>query len=530
MREKYDLANIPKELFEFAPKDEKFHDRKFDTKPIGYFKDAFLRFSKNKASIVAAIIVGIIIIFALIGPYCFNQSYVKSYQTNLDLKKYRLLTPKLMLFEGTGFWDGTEVKIIGDTTYKKYLAYAQETGYDIIVKVIDEIEVNTENGVQKNYKVRLNNYHSIDAFTKTYTEEQYKAIQEWQNENNVQLIMPWVVYYNAKSEVPETLNSKVKFNNINVWYECDSTGIPTLDENGNLIPGYRVRGVDHYNSLRLDGDPGKDDPEAENRWRYALVSGSKKNGYNYTVRINAYNYFEYAYGFEPAFAFGSDGEGYDIFTRLASGARFSLLFAIAVSSINLLLGVIYGSIEGYYGGAVDMIMERISDILSAIPGMVVTVLFNLHLSGTLGTVVSLLFAFILTGWIGTASRTRMQFYRFKNQEYVLAARTLGAGDRRIMFKHIFPNSLGTLITGSVLVIPGVIFGETSLTYLGIINLDSPTRSSVGSMLANGQGIMNTSPHLVLFPAIFIGLLMVSFNLFGNGLRDAFNPSLRGAED
>ena len=162
--------------------------------------------------------------------------------------------------------------------------------------------------------------------------------------------------------------------------------------------------------------------------------------------------------------------------------------------------------------------------------MVVTVLFKLHLASKVGMMGSLLFAFVLTGWIGMASSVRMQFYRFKNQEYVLSARTLGARDFRIMFKHIFPNSLGTLITGSVLVIPGVIFSETSLSYLGIINLSSRTTSSIGSMLAQGQAVMTTSPHVVLFPAIFIGLLMISFNLFGNGLRDAFNPSLRGSED
>jgi oligopeptide transport system permease protein len=129
-----------------------------------------------------------------------------------------------------------------------------------------------------------------------------------------------------------------------------------------------------------------------------------------------------------------------------------------------------------------------------------------------------------------SSRVRMQFYRFKNQEYVLAARTLGANDWSIMFKHIFPNSLGTIITGSILVIPGVIFSETSLTYLGIINLDSPTMSSIGSMLANGQSVMSSYPHIMLYPALFIALLEISFNLFGNGLRDAFNPSLRGTED
>ena len=176
-----------------------------------------------------------------------------------------------------------------------------------------------------------------------------------------------------------------------------------------------------------------------------------------------------------------------------------------------------------------MVFEGVSDILSGIPFMVGTVLFQLHLANKVGVVGSLIYAFILTGWIGMASTVRMQFYRFKNQEYVLAARTLGAKDWRIIWKHIFPNTLGTIITSCVLVIPGVIFSETSLSYLGIINLDSPTMSSVGSMLSAGQSVMTSAPHVVFFPAIFIALLEISFNLFGNGLRDAFNPSLRGTE-
>ena len=124
----------------------------------------------------------------------------------------------------------------------------------------------------------------------------------------------------------------------------------------------------------------------------------------------------------------------------------------------------------------------------------------------------------------------MQFYRYKNQEYVMAAKTLGASNKRLMFKHIFPNALGTLITSSVLVIPSVIFSESSLTYLGIVNLDSAELTSVGTMLANGKNVMQTYPHVILFPALLISLLMITFNLFGNGLRDAFNPSLRGADD
>ena len=124
----------------------------------------------------------------------------------------------------------------------------------------------------------------------------------------------------------------------------------------------------------------------------------------------------------------------------------------------------------------------------------------------------------------------MQFYRYKNQEYVLAARTLGASNKRLMFKHIFPNAIGTIITSSVLVIPSVIFSESSLTYLGIVNLESSSTTSVGTMLANGRSSLQTYPHIILFPALFISLLMITFNLFGNGLRDAFNPSLRGSED
>ena len=141
---------------------------------------------------------------------------------------------------------------------------------------------------------------------------------------------------------------------------------------------------------------------------------------------------------------------------MAEGARFSLLFALIISAINLAIGAVYGAIEGFYGGAVDMIMERISDILNDVPFIVVTSLFQLHLASKVGVVPSLLFAFVLTGWIGMASKTRMQFYRYKNQEYILAARTLGAKDSRLMFKHIFPNAIGTLITSAVLTIPSVI--------------------------------------------------------------------------
>ena len=123
----------------------------------------------------------------------------------------------------------------------------------------------------------------------------------------------------------------------------------------------------------------------------------------------------------------------------------------------------------------------------------------------------------------------MQFYRFKNREYVLASRTLGAKDGRIIAKHIFPNAIGAIITGAALTVPSVIFSESMLSYLGVINFETSKFTSIGTMLAQGQSLLATSPHVIFFPALFIALLLIGFNLIGNGLRDAFNPALRGVE-
>ena len=186
--------------------------------------------------------------------------------------------------------------------------------------------------------------------------------------------------------------------------------------------------------------------------------------------------------------------------------------------------------EGYYGGWIDIILCRITDILSGVPFIIVATLFQIHLAKKVGPIPCLIFAYILTGWIGTAGRVRTQFYRFKNQEYVMAARTLGARDRRIIWKHIFPNTLGTIITSSALVIPSTILSESMLSFLGIIKLGSADGTSLGTLLSDARSIWTTYPHLMLYPAIVISLLMICFNLFGNGLRDAFNPALRGVED
>ena len=327
-------------------------------------------------------------------------------------------------------------------------------------------------------------------------------------------------------------------NDANYYYKTKAVAgkaEAVLDENGNVQPVYwqaTVENIDDgYNSLRIEGDDGfQIDGET-----YYYVYSRYIAGGDVEVRYNNYEYYIFRHSYllkdgitEPYFILGTNQYGKDILTCLSSGARFSFIFAITVAIVNMFIGAIWGAIAGYYGGAIDLTMERITDVLSAIPTMIVITLLQYHMTNT-STILILFIAFIATGWIGMASTTRMQFYRFKNQEYVLAARTLGAKNWRIMFKHIFPNSLGTLVTSCALVIPGMIFSETSLSYLGIANLESGNITSVGTLIAQGQQCLITFPHVVLFPSLFLALLMLSFNLFGNGLRDAFNPTLRGSE-
>ena len=510
------IPKIPAEKFRFVATDERGHDQKFQTKQISYFRDAFNRFCKNRSSVIAAIIICCLVLYAIFVPIFCETTYSKALTDNTYLQ-YTKLAPRSQLFVdmGLNFWDGCTNRELGADNLLYYQAIGVETNNEIIKEILSE-STNTDGKVVT--KARVDSYIANGFAYMSLTPEDYKAIQEWQNETGVQVIYPAVK------------DQKLVREDANIWYKASRKMVAQLDSDGNFVPMYRVSGGDgDYNSLRIDGDPGKADPTAEDRYRYAYVTGTE-DAMSFKCRIFLHTYFQYRYGFEPTFLLGTTGMGQDILTRLASAARFSLIFAVCVSAINLFIGAVYGAVEGYYGGAVDMAMERFTDILSRVPFMVVATLFQLHLAKKVGPVGSLLFAFVLTGWIGMAGTVRMQFYRYKGQEYVLASRVLGASDWRIMFRHIFPNSLGTIITSSVLVIPGVIFSESSLTYLGIVNLDSSTMTSVGTMLANGRQYLQSDPHIILFPALFISLLEISFNLFGNGLRDAFNPSLRGADE
>jgi len=236
------------------------------------------------------------------------------------------------------------------------------------------------------------------------------------------------------------------------------------------------------------------------------------------------NYYVFLGADDEYYWMGTDYLGRDLFTRLFVGARVSLLIAVLSVLINAVIGVVYGAVAGYYGGKVDMIMMRITEVLGSVPNIAVVTMFILFF----GTgILSVILALVVQGWIHAARLTRAQFYRLKVREYVLAARTLGTGDRALIFRHILPNAIGPLITTAMIAIPGAIFAESFLAYIGL-GIKAPL-ASIGVLLAEAQKNLMSLPYQTFFPAALISLLMIAFNMFANGLRDAFDPSQRGKD-
>lgn len=445
------MKNYDKKMFEFVNRNNVIQDKKLSTKEIGYYKDAWNRFKKNKVSLVAFVIICILFFFVLFGPY------MKRYQRPenvADANKLGYLPPKIPLLEKLGIFNGRKKITAGKeflTTMKK-----SEFGKDIIKSGFPDVLLDddpTNDGIYSN-KTELTVV--VDAYA--YSNYVSSYLDEANSYESVKKIF-------TKEQLDEALEKNIVIDIIDI----------------------------------IDGK-------------------------TYICRLD---FFKYTLNQNPGdtyFWFGTDANGRDLFTTLWSGARISLIMALSVVIINAIIGLTLGAISGYYGGTFDLIFDRLVEIISGIPFMAVLTLLILRFGSSTGVII---FAFTFTGWIGSYSMGRMQFYRFKNREYVLAARTLGASDGRIMLKHIFPNAIGYMITSFALAIPSFVFSEANYSYLGIINYSDAI--SVGMLLQRGQQVMQSHPHLLIFPALYISILMITFNLFGNGLRDALNPSLRGVE-
>lgn len=221
---------------------------------------------------------------------------------------------------------------------------------------------------------------------------------------------------------------------------------------------------------------------------------------------------------------GCDATGRDQWVRVWMGARVSLTIGLVSALVNMCVGAVIGGLCGYYGGKLDMIVMRIVDILYGIPSLIITILVMMVLGKG---VMPLIIALCIVGWIGTCRFVRGEVYRLKEQDFVLAAKVLGVSDFAIIMKHIIPNIMGMLITNLCMAIPGAIFQEAFLSYIGLGI--SPPNCSWGILAKEGIQYLRIHPHEVLIPAFFICTTMLALNLFANGLRDVVDPRLRGTD-
>lgn len=611
--------------FKLCQNDGKIFDKKLDTKPTSFFKDAMRRFKKNKSSVVGAYIIGALLVLSVIVPLLSPY--------DLSTRPYQKELPAKIFNSGFGFMDGTkdysnQVYDYVNETVIASVTFSPTAIYDLKTTNVGENFTNTiqegvyggsyvvENRSANGSNISFSNqngfeFSSTDSVTFTIDFEQIANTYGTDAEYEIVLTTATDtiivqsltnstedVTYNlsnilANNSISAVTNAKISFNmkgnpDSMSYLAFNSFVFETTSTDETLNETLEILSMTDANDKLLNSSKG-----SKGYWQstgftslykanivyasftydiYESVFGTVtrvisnneilnyidlgyctydfnvgpssfvklsencpinsvnsqlniefegETLYSLNSQITAYKY--YGYDSMPRFIFGSDSQGRDLFVTVFSGLRTSLFLAILVSAICFTFGLVWGAISGYYGGNIDLAMERFIDILAGVPFMVVITLVILHLGNS---VLTMGLALCLTGWIGVAGRTRSQFYRFKGREYILASRTLGAKDRRLIFKHILPNAMGTIITSSILMIPGVIFSEATIAYYGLGLQGSNT---LGVILANNQSAINYLPVLILFPATVMSLLMISFNLFGNGLRDSFNTTLKGSE-
>ncbi|MBI9009048.1 MAG: ABC transporter permease [Tenericutes bacterium] len=645
MTDKKDIKEecIEQEQFNFVQNEKRIFDKKFDTKPIGYFKDAMIRFTKNRGNVVASIILGVIILCSIFVPILSPK--------NAEVLEERVafLPPRIPLLEdigiATGYKSKTDQQVDMDTIDpetglglpatidSQYIIMDTLTNYWVECTEEDELCIGgtnilrldsgstavAVNTAMKTYMPSINseitiivdemfgegaelNLMMVDGFgaykvvatiteAGTYTINPFDTLTSLFTFTAIRLelrsddassyaSLTSIEVNDTTQEEPILFLEGFEFSELELvsGVDLDDDGEPDYAGSWGRSQGQRLMSYFEYDAYAfVFGEKTENvfskseyeqilidyadvcvispDPDNANGWLFSegcpivkvinqtesVWVDTNKDGlrtdneeyYNYKLVLN---YAQYkGYDEIPYYIFGTTSQGKDLFKMIWIGARTSLILGLIVSAINISVGILFGAVSGYYGGTVDLIMQRFSEVIGRIPWLVSLSIFTALVGPGQTTLILVL---IINGWIGIASITRTQFYRYKGREYVLASRTLGAKDGRLIFRHILPNGIGTIITSAILSIPYVIFTESTLSYLGFgighgqsLNIFGfeLTGASIGVLLNDGRNKMRTEPYLTLWPAIVISILMITFNMFGNALRDAFNPALRGSE-
>ncbi|KAA8999749.1 ABC transporter permease [Paenibacillus spiritus] len=245
------------------------------------------------------------------------------------------------------------------------------------------------------------------------------------------------------------------------------------------------------------------------------------NTFIFNGEVKGVNLYEKRKLDDVYYTFGTDTLGRDLWTRTWQGTRISLYIAVIAVAIDMIIGMTYGLISGYFGGRVDSLMQRFIEILSGIPNLVIVTLLIVVLKPGLVTIT---LALMITGWIGMSRVARAQMLKLKEQEFVLASRTLGARNFGIIFRDILPNIFGQIIIMSMFSVPSAIFTEAFLAFIGL-GIPQPM-ASLGSLISESFKSMTIYPYMIVPPVVVLALLMLSFNLLADGLRDALDPKMK----
>lgn len=221
--------------------------------------------------------------------------------------------------------------------------------------------------------------------------------------------------------------------------------------------------------------------------------------------------------------FGTDFYGRDIFVRVMYGMRISLIIAFAATILNLVIGVLYGSIAGFAGGKIDALMMRFVDILYSVPMQIYVILIMVAMGDNKAGILPIIIALGVASWLSMARIVRGETMQLKESEFVLAAKTLGAKNSRILLRHLLPNAMSSIIVTATLLIPSAIFTESFLSYIGIGI--SPPQASLGTLVSEAMQIYQQQPYQLIIPALAISMIIFAFNLLGDGLRDALDPKM-----
>lgn len=371
-------------------------------------------------------------------------------------------------------------------------------------------DIKVDKNLFKLRQIDLENVDMIEGESITFWQDAFRRVKK----NRYALVAFWIISIIVFMAIFGPYFNKYTYDKRVMSSKTESIKIPP-----------RVRVLEHVPFLPFDGTIVRDLPvvalEDMNDEYYEVIKYFDKHDQDY-VQIRHDVYADRGIK-DKYFWLGTDDLGRDQWTRLWYGARISLYIGLLAAFMDLSLGVIYGGIAGYFGGTkIDNLMMRFTEVIGGIPSLVILMLLLMVMEPGL---ISLSIAIAATGWIGVARVVRAQYLKLKDQEFVLASRTLGANPRRIIIKHLFPNVIGQIIIMITFSIPGAIFYEAFLAFIGL-GIPAPL-PSMGTLINNGYKFMTTNPYMMWLPTIVLSILMLSINLLANGLRDALDPKMRG---